>query len=131
MQASYDDAGIFSGDTSYIIPVDDKFLLGIMNSKVFHFCFSKISSVIRGGYLRFKRQYLERIPIVESVEHRDTLIKYVEMMLQLNLEIKNTELPNHKDYINTKLSHFDTKINEIVYQIYGLTEEEIEIMEGV
>ena len=50
MQATFDENwGHYSGDTTYIIPVNDKYLLGIINSNLFHFCFSKISSSIRGG----------------------------------------------------------------------------------
>jgi len=130
MQASYDSMSYFSGDTTYIIPVDDKYLLGILNSKVFHFCFSKISSTIRGGYLRFKRQYLETIPIVESVAHRDEMVEYVDLMLQLHIDLENTKLASQRDQIIAKINHFDNKINELVYQIYGLTEEEIGIIEG-
>jgi hypothetical protein len=130
MQASFDSGSSFSGDTTYIIPVDDKYLLGILNSNVFHFFFSKISSTIRGGYLRFKRQYLETIPIVESVAHQDKMVEYVDLMLQLRIDLENTKLVSQRDQIIAKINHFDNKINELVYRIYGLTEEEILIVEG-
>ncbi len=130
MQASFDSESSFSGDTTYIIPVDDKYLLGILNSNVFHFCFSKISSSIRGGYLRFKRQYLETIPIVESVAHQDKMVEYVDLIIQLHIDLENAKLASHRDQIIAKINHFDNKINELVYRIYGLTEEEILIVEG-
>lgn len=130
MQATYDNGKHFSGDTTYIIPIDDKYLLGIMNSNLFHFYFSKISSSIRGGYLRFKRQYLETVPIVESLEYKEKLVQYVDIMLQLNKDLENTNLASQKDQIRGKINHYDTKINELVYQIYKLTKEEIGIMES-
>ncbi len=57
----------YSDTTSYIIPIASKELLGILNSKLFVFVFSYISSEIRGGFLRWKRQYMERMPIPKSL----------------------------------------------------------------
>lgn len=130
MQATLDTKNCFSGDTTYIIPVDDKYLLGILNSNIFHFCFSNVSSSIRGGYLRFKRQYLENIPIVESVEYRDKMAEYVNLMLQLHMDLEHANLISQKEQLIAKLNHFETRINELVYRIYGLTDEEIGIVEG-
>jgi type I restriction-modification system DNA methylase subunit len=130
MQATYDNGKHFSGDTTYIIPIDDKYLMGIMNSNLFHFYFSKISSSIRGGYLRFKRQYLEKIPIAESSENKEKMVEYVNMMLQLNNGLENAKLASQKDQIKTKINHYDNKINDLVYQIYKLTKEEIAIIES-
>jgi len=130
MQATLDTKSCFSGDTTYIIPVDDKYLLGILNSNIFHFCFSNVSSSIRGGYLRFKRQYLENIPIVESVESRDKMVEYVNLMLQLHMDLGHANLISQKEQLIAKLNHFETRINELVYRIYRLTDEEIGIVEG-
>ncbi len=52
LQGMYDDKGFYCVNTAYAIPVDDKYLLGILNSNLIQFIYSKISSSIRGGYLR-------------------------------------------------------------------------------
>ena len=130
MQATYDTGNHYSVNTTYIIPVDDKYLLGILNSSLVNYYFSKISSSIRGGYLRFIRQYLETIPIAESSENKEKLVLYVNMMLHLNNDLENAKLASQKDQIKAKIHHYDNNINELVSQIYGLTEEEIAIIES-
>lgn len=49
--------------TVYMLGSDSYFLLGILNSKLFTFLFSKVSSEIRGGFLRWKKQYMKDMPI--------------------------------------------------------------------
>jgi len=63
--ASYtiDTNGSYLSNTGYIIPLDDKFLLGILNSSIMDVFFRSLSNTIRGGYLRFIRQYVEQLPI--------------------------------------------------------------------
>lgn len=58
----------FVGNTAYIIPVEDEYLVAILNSKVVDFFYRNLTSSIRGGYLRFIRQYLEQIPIPKNTD---------------------------------------------------------------
>jgi hypothetical protein len=51
-------------------------------------------------------------------------------MLQLNKDLENANLASQKGQLSAKINHYDNKINELVYQIYGLTEEEIAIIES-
>ncbi len=60
---SFDPIGCFVLNTAYIIPVDDLYLLGVLNSALVEEFYIDMSAQVRGGYLRFIRQYLERIPI--------------------------------------------------------------------
>jgi adenine-specific DNA-methyltransferase len=130
MQATYDNKGFYCVNTAYIIPVDDKYLLGILNSKLVHFYYLKISSTIRGGYLRFIRQYLETIPIVVNKQIKPEIIKLVDQLLQLNEELQNVKLQTQRDQIQNKIDYCENRINKIVYELYGLTEEEIAIIEN-
>ena len=51
-------------------------------------------------------------------------------MLQLNKEKQQTTTPDNLDQLNTRIKYTDDKINKLVYQLYGLSEEEIGIVEG-
>jgi hypothetical protein len=55
--------GVYCANTAYIIPGCDKYLVGVMNSKIVTYIYKNISSTYRGGYLRFWTQFLEQIPI--------------------------------------------------------------------
>lgn len=129
MQATYDTNNFYSVNTAYIIPTDDKFLLGLLNSNVVHYYYSKISSTIRGGYMRFIRQYLETIPIKTDKTKEPEIVKLVEQLLQLNIELKDTNLETKKEQIQNRISYYEDRINEIVYELYGLNKEEIKIIE--
>jgi hypothetical protein len=65
MEATLDRQSHYVANTGYIIPVESKFLLHLLNSKLVHFFYTNTTSSIRGGYLRFIRQYLEEIPVVD------------------------------------------------------------------
>lgn len=60
---AFDTTGAYLGNTAYIIPKNDPFLLGVLNSRAVEALYIVISAQVRGGYLRFIRQYAERIPV--------------------------------------------------------------------
>lgn len=74
-QATYDANGYYCVNTAYIIPVADKYLVGVLNSKVIDFLYRRTSSEIRGGYLRFIRQYLVELPIPVPSNAREVALK--------------------------------------------------------
>jgi len=97
----------------------------------------RLSSSIRGGYLRFIKQYLETIPIKVIDENneeqkviRNDLIRHVESLMQLNKEKRSAKLQTQIEQIQSRIDYHEEKINQAVYQLYGLTEEEIKIVEN-
>ncbi|SMO38091.1 type IIG restriction enzyme/methyltransferase [Fodinibius sediminis] len=104
--------------TGFIMGTDSKALLGILNSKLWTFLFSTISSEIRGGFYRWKRQYLEVMPIPDSFEDNSVLESLVNQILTAKEEDPEAD---------TK--ELDEEINTLVYELYGLTEEEVRIVE--
>jgi len=131
MQALYDCEGFFCVNTAYIIPVDDKFLLAILNSNLIKFFYSRITSSIQGGYLRFIRQYLEKIPIPQTSElAKNQIIQIISNLLSLNKELSSAILDTQRQQIQRTIDYSEKKIDELVYQLYGLSEEEIGIIES-
>jgi type I restriction-modification system DNA methylase subunit len=131
MQALYDNYNFYCVNTAYIISIDDKFLLGILNSNLVQYYYSKISSSIRGGYFRFIKQYLETIPITLALQSRKEIINFVDQLIQLNEEKSESKLQTKIIQLEGKIDYCEKRINEIVYQLYELTKEEIEIVEGI
>jgi hypothetical protein len=116
-EALFDDGKkIFSLNTAYIITGLPKSVLGLLNSRLVLFFYSNITQTIRGGYFRFIGQYLEQIPMVDST----SLETKVEQILSLK-----------KDNPQADTSALEREIDLMVYELYGLSEEEIEIVEGV
>jgi hypothetical protein len=75
-------------------------------------------NVLRGGFLRFKTEYLRRFPIPEStLEEREA----IETLVDEVLTAKKTGQDTHD---------LEVQIDSLVYAIYGLSEAEIAIVEG-
>lgn len=62
---AFEPEGAYLGNTAYVIPLPDLYLLGVLNSRTVEQFYRTISAQVRGGYLRFIRQYVEQIPIPE------------------------------------------------------------------
>jgi len=111
----------YHNDTSYIIiPRKDysellSFFLGVLNSNLMWFYLSQTGNVIRGGYFRFKTNYLNSLSI--PVENKKIISSISE---RVKILLKNPD--------NTKI---ESEIDQLVYELYGLTEEEIRVVEGV
>ena len=128
-QAVIDRQGLYSLNTVYNIGVADQFLLAILNSQLFHYYFSKITNSIRGGYLRFFSQYIEKFPIAEKNQEGDKLCKLSDLITELHSEIQICKLPDQTEQLRTRIEHTNKQIDNLVYGLYGLTAEEIETIE--
>jgi uncharacterized coiled-coil protein SlyX len=60
----------------------------------------------------------------------DDLVSLVEKMLELNKQLQKTHFDSEKESIERQIAATDKKIDKLVYELYGLTEEEITIVEG-
>jgi hypothetical protein len=52
-------------------------------------------------------------------------------MLELNQQLPNCKTPHEKESLQRQISNTDNQIDQLVYELYGLTEEEIKIVEGI
>ncbi len=121
-------------NTAYIISNSDKYLLGILNSNLMTFYYKNISSEYRGGYLRFIYQYLIQLPI-HSITNpmekscSDKMVQLVESMLDLHKKKPAALGERSIELIQRQIEATDHGIDRLVYELYGLTEDEIEIVE--
>jgi len=131
-----DTEGYLSTNTTYFIPGNDLYLLGILNSKLAYFYFSIVCAGLEGGgttYLRFFGQYLENFPVIipsQNPKEASNLTAFVERMLVLHKQLAAANTPNEKAMLQRQIESTDAQIDALVYGLYGLTEEEIKIVEG-
>ncbi len=137
-QFTIDDGNHYSDTTSYIIGSNSPYLVGILNSRLWTFLFSNVSSEIRGGFFRWKRQYMESLPIhpidpasPADIARRDRIVALVEDLLALNKRLAGDLSPGERERLEAECARADAEIDRIVYELYGLTEEEIAVVEGV
>jgi hypothetical protein len=135
-----DKEGFYSSNTTYFIPSEDLYLLGILNSRLAQFYFSQVCAGLEGGnsvYLRFFGEYMENFPVrpinfsdpADATRHA-RMVSLVESMLALHKQAAAARLPQEKEMIQRQIQATDGQIDRLVYELYGLSEEEIKIVEG-
>ena len=115
----FDEEGLFCNDSMWIIPSDDKELLGILNSKIGWWLISKYCTAIQNGY-QLIWKYFSQIPIAVGNESiRARLADEVNELLKFK-----------KESVSANSIDLEAQIDQLVYQLYDLTEEEIAIIEN-
>jgi len=95
-----------------------RFLLALINSKVLQFYWHKKYYDNKSTFPKIKKAPIESLPIKEPKS---------EILAQISEMVMNVLEMRKKD-INT--SEIESQIDQLVYQLYNLTEEEIEIIEN-
>jgi hypothetical protein len=102
----------------WFIPSDDKVLLGILNSKMGWWLISKYCTAIQNGY-QLIWKYFSQIPIATG-----------EVGLRKKItNLVNKILATKKQNPTANTSDLENQIDQLVYQLYELTPEEIKIIE--
>jgi hypothetical protein len=115
----YDDQGLYCNDSMWIISKSDKVLLAILNSKMGWWLISKYCTAIQNGY-QLIWKYFGQIPIPNiTKEQGKPIISLVDQILTTK-----------KSNPNADTTILEQQIDQLVYELYGLTEEEIKIVEG-
>jgi type I restriction-modification system DNA methylase subunit len=180
----YDENGLYCNDSMWIIPTDNKALLGILNSKMGWWLITKYCTQIQNG-CQLIWNYFGQIPIPEitnpveltalvetmisktaeqqkiansfisllqskfSIEKLTTklqnwyVLEFGEFLKELNkakVQLSLSEEAEWMHYFNeqkqqaqalkSEINRVDGEIDKMVYELYGLSEEEIKIVEG-
>ena len=60
----------------------------------------------------------------------DRMVALVTQMLDLNKKLQDAKLEQEKTLLSRQIEATDASIDKLVYELYGLTEEEIKVVEG-
>ena len=113
------------------------YLLGLLNSRLLRWYFPFVSAPFRGGWLSANRQFLSQLPIrlinfsdPADVARHDRMVALVQAMLALHQQLAAAHTPNEKTMLQRQITATDQQIDKLVVELYGLTEEEVGIVEG-
>jgi hypothetical protein len=115
---AFDNKGNLLTSSSFFLTSDTislKFILALMNSKLYKFYFSIIGEKTAGGAFVFKKTTIEKFLIPNDISEVEKLTEIVELILKEDSE-------EMKD-------RFENDIDKLVYSIYDLTENEIKLIE--
>lgn len=120
--------GIFTNQKCFIITSKTKnsdlyFLVGILNSWVFDFAFAEKFPNLLGETLELGKVFMEKLPIPKITKSNQPIADKIIALVEEILLQKETN-----NLINTQ--KLEKEIDNLVYTLYNLTEEEIKIIEG-
>ncbi len=112
------------------------YILGILNSKFLSWYFLKKSNIgQRDDFPKIVLKETRGLPIRPidfnspgDVKRHDLMVSLVQRMLDLHKRVPAT--PQEAERIKREIESTDRQIDQLVYELYGLTDEEIAIVEG-
>jgi adenine-specific DNA-methyltransferase len=116
---AYDSDGLYANNTIFFITGKNlKYLLSILNSELAKWYFNEISTSSGMGTNRWLKYKIEQLPIKNISEQ--------QQMPFINLVDKIIDAKKQDPAADT--SALEKEIDQLVYQLYGLTEEEKQIV---
>jgi len=107
--------------------------MGILNSKLIGYYVRNRygATAMRGGFIELRTFEIEQIPIKISSEYKQPLINFVEKILEFNKRLNEIgdKKTGERNRIQEEIKNIDYQIDDLVYTIYGITEDEKEIIE--
>lgn len=117
---AFDDTGVYLNAPAVFLPSNDKALLAVLNSKVVWHFLKSVCVIRSGGYIEVKPQYFEQIPIPPIDAKSQTIL----------IELADKAIHEKSNNQKADISEIENEIDQLVYELYGLTEEEIKIIEN-
>jgi len=117
-----------------------QYFLGLLNSKLTTALYENMFGGMHmgGGYLRFRTNFINEIPLrlidfedKTDVARHDKMVGLVEEMLALQKQYHAAKSDADKTRLTREVDRVDRAIDELVYELYGLTEEEIKTIESL
>jgi hypothetical protein len=117
-------------------PEDLCYLVGLLNSRLLTYRYNSIGKLKSAGIREFFWNGVQKLPIrridlsdpSDTAQH-DRMVKLVEQMLALNKKSMAVKIGYEKTALQRQIDATDRQIDQLVYELYGLTDEEIRIVE--
>ena len=115
--------------------INPKYLLALLNSCLLDWFHHQGSTRFRGGYFSYESRFIKNLPIriidlknPKEKEFHDDLVKLVDVMLDLRKREQKAE-GHELEQLKRQIKKTDREIDERVYELYGVTGKEKELVE--
>ena len=133
---SYDPEGTCAvSQTLLSIPRKDPFLLGILNSSLGRFVITRTCPLTERGY-HISTTVVGKLPIYtpdfdnpDDKTRHDRMVALVNEMLELHKHLIHAKTDQEKRIITQEIESTDRQIDSLVYGLYGLTADEVAVVE--
>jgi len=107
--------------------INMKFLTGLLNSKLIHFWLYH-KGKRQGEQLQVDKAPLLEIPLIR--QENEQIIQNVDLIIELNKKLKTINLDREKELIKKQILALEKQNDEIVYDLYNITDKEKQIIES-
>lgn len=112
-----------------------QFLLGVINSKVLNWYYQTLNPEKGETLAEVKRNHVAQLPVpkinLETKSDKklhDHLVSLVDQMLEGKKKLNEAKTDRDKEFYTRKCESLDRQIDDAVFELYGLTEEEKEVV---
>lgn len=144
----YDEDGYYISANCYFIANANKYLQSVLNSKLFNYVkkylFPAFGDAEKGGRIRLDANKMNTLPIKNiSPTEQQPFIELVDEILEAKEKIKKykkhfdtlnavdkIEITEEIEKLENRVKECENTINQMVYKLYGLTDDEIRVVEG-
>ncbi len=113
------------------------YILGVINSELLDWYYHTLNPEIGEALAEVKKANVASLPIrtidfsdPADVARHDQMVALVERMLDLHQRLPQARTPADKHLLQRQIAATDREIDALVYELYGLTEQEIAVVEG-
>jgi hypothetical protein len=136
--AALDTSGYYLDKTVHLIiskdilAFDMKYILGLLNSKLINYMYADIAQERKGRtFAQVKVTYIKKLPIkipcdVASAIEQSSISALVNKILAITKDADYLKNPAKQ----AQVKEYENQIDQLVYQLYDLTDKEIKIVEG-
>jgi hypothetical protein len=108
-------------------------LLGIMNSRLLslyykHHAVKSSRKIFPKVVIRNLREF--PFPVEPDVRISGRIVGLAQQMLDLHKRLPHARTDHERTALARQIEHTDAEIDRLVYELYGLTEEETALVEG-
>lgn len=111
---------------------DLKYLLGLFNSSLFQWRFKITSTNNNVGTNELNSMPFRSIDFDDSIDkaRHDRMVAMVDHMLTWHQQLAASHTPQEKAVFERQIAATDRMIDQLVYELYALTDQEIKLVEG-
>ena len=112
--------------------------LGLLNSSLLEWVIRQTATTMRGGYFSYESRFIRSLPI-RTIDFTDPadVARHDRMVAPGRAHAGSAQeargrgrTPHVKTVLQRQIEATDRQIDRLVYELYGLTDEEIAVVEG-
>ena len=110
---------MYCGYTCYVIPTDEKWLCGLLNTLPVEWFYSQVSKQLDGSKLEARGDYIKRIPVPDiNATQKDLIRKLVDYLVYLQGQptTNSKDLAHARDFV--MFGYFEWILKGLIYEFY-------------